>query len=238
MTRFRPYRIVLAFLAIVLILPASTIAESNVNPGINKHYQDPDFEYWVGVFESEGREVYDRRHAIIDSLEIRPGMNIADVGAGTGLFTRLFARKTGKTGTVYSVDIAENFVTNILRTGKEQGLDNIVGIVNDQKHTRLPANSVDLVFISDTYHHFEYPLSTLASIRKALRKNGRLVIIDFRKQPGTSSGWVLSHVRSGRDQVVAEVTGAGFRLLQEPDLLRDNYFLIFIKDKDAKPKRE
>ena len=216
---------------------SAVLAEDNVRPGINQHYQDPDFGNWVSVFETEGREVYDQRHAIIEALKIRPGMDIADVGAGTGLFTRLFARKTGKTGTVYAVDIAENFVSNILRTGKEQGLTNIVGIVNNQKDTLLPANSVDMVFISDTYHHFEYPVSTLTSIRKALRPGGRLAVIDFRKQHGTSSGWVLSHVRAGRDQVVAEVNSAGFRLVQEPELLRENYFLIFIKDDGANQGR-
>jgi len=211
-------------------------AEDNVRPGINRHYENPDYENWVGVFESRGREVYDKRHEIVAALNLRPGMAVADVGAGTGLFTRLFAKDVGPTGKVYAVDIADNFVKNILRTGKEQGLSNIIGIVNTQRSAMLPPASVQLVFISDTYHHFEYPQSMLASIHAALQDKGQLAIIDFRRREGTSSGWVMSHVRANRDQVVKEVTAAGFHLAKEPDLLSENYFLVFIKD-SAKPAK-
>lgn len=225
-------------LAVVLGLSgiAGVLAEENVSPGINRHYHDPDYESWVSVFESRGREVYDKRHEIVTALHLKPGMMVADVGAGTGLFTRLFAKAVGPTGKVYAVDIADNFVKNILRTGKEQGLSNIIGIVNSQKSTLLPPASVQLVFISDTYHHFEYPQSMLASIHTALQEKGRLVIIDFRKQEGVSSGWVMSHVRANRNRVIKEVTAAGFSLVEEPGLLADNYFLIFIKD-NANPAK-
>ncbi|MFP3874975.1 MAG: class I SAM-dependent methyltransferase [Thiohalophilus sp.] len=218
----------------LLLLLVSTVplisgvsAEENANPDINRHYQDPDFARWQSTFERRGREVYDHRHAIIEALDLETGMHIADVGAGTGLFTRLFAQQVGKTGKVYAVDIAQNFVDNILRTAREQDLNNIEGIVNDQHSARLPEDSVDLVFLSDTYHHFEYPEAMLDSIHRALRPGGRLVIIDFRREPGESSAWVMSHVRANREEVIDEVTTAGFELEQEPELLEDNYFLIF-----------
>lgn len=213
-------------LALLPILPPLSAQES-VNPGINRHYQDPDFERWRSTFERSGREVYDRRHAIVDALELEAGMRIADVGAGTGLFTRLFAKQVGDTGKVYAVDIAENFVENVVRTSREQGLNNVEGVVNDQQSTRLPEQSVDWVFLSDTYHHFEYPGAMLASIHKALRPDGKLAIIDFRKQPGRSSSWVMSHVRANRDQVIDEVTAAGFELERDLTMLEENYFLIF-----------
>jgi ubiquinone/menaquinone biosynthesis C-methylase UbiE len=209
------------------LLPASVPAEQNVNPGINQHYQDPDYERWVRIFEHPGREVYDKRREIVAALDLQPGMSVADIGAGTGLFTRLFARQVGDTGKVYAVDIAENFIDNVLRTSREQGLNNVEGIVNDQHATHLPQNAVDVAFICDTYHHFEYPHSMLASIRQALRSNGKLVIIDFRKQPGDSSPWVMGHVRANRQTVIHEVQTAGFRLSQEPEILDSNYFLIF-----------
>jgi ubiquinone/menaquinone biosynthesis C-methylase UbiE len=208
-----------------------TSNEQNVNPTINRHYQNPDFEHWVGIFERPGREVYDQRHAIVKALALQPGMVIADVGAGTGLFTRLFAREVGESGLVYAVDISKNFVKNILRTAREQDLDNIKGIVNDQKSVHLPAASVDMVFISDTYHHFEYPITTMDSIYQALRPNGQLIIIDFHKQKGISSDWVMSHVRSNRENVIHEIESAGFRLSREFDFLETNYFIKFIKIK-------
>jgi len=222
--------VVIGLLFSLALLPGSTPAEQNVNPGINQHYRDPDYERWVSVFERPGREVYDRRQEIVAALELQPGMSVADIGAGTGLFTRIFARQVGDTGKVYAVDIAENFIDNILRTARVQELNNIEGIVNDQHASHLPQNAVDVVFICDTYHHFEYPRSMLASIRQALRSGGKLVIIDFRKQPGNSSAWVMGHVRANRQTVIHEVQSAGFRLSKEPDILRSNYFLIFDKN--------
>ena len=144
-------RVFLLFTALLLGLGLPTIspvaAQQSINPGINQHYQDPDFERWQSTFERSGREVYDRRHAIVAALELAPGMTIADVGAGTGLFTRLFAAQVGESGKVYAVDIAENFVANVVRTAREQGLNNVAGIVNDQKSTRLPEQSLSLIHI-------------------------------------------------------------------------------------------
>lgn len=226
---YHPSIVASMLLALTLLLPTlhPVEAEQSVNPGINRHYQDPDFERWQSTFERPGREVYDRRHAIVDALELEPGMRIADVGAGTGLFTRLFARQVGESGKVYAVDIAENFVENVVRTSREQGLNNVEGIVNDHKSTRLPEQSVDQVFLSDTYHHFEYPGFMLDSIHRALRPGGKLAIIDFRKQPERSSSWVMSHVRASRDEVIDEVTAAGFALERDLPMLEENYFLIF-----------
>ena len=203
--------------------------EQNVSPGVNESYYDAEFDHWVNVFERPGREVYDKRYTITAALDLKPGMHVADVGAGTGFYTRLFAQQVGESGRVYAVDISGNFIEHILQTARSQGRNNIEGIVNTQKSTQLPAESIDIIFICDTYHHFEYPQSMLASIYRALHKNGQLVIIDFRKQPGVSSGWVMSHVRANKEDVIKEVETAGFKLIEQPELLRDNFFLKFIK---------
>jgi len=215
----------------VMSLPWATLfaEEANVNPGINQYYYDAEFERWVNVFERPGRELYDRRHEIVKALELRPGMAVADIGAGTGLFTRLFSKQVGKSGRVYAVDISENFVRSIERIAQEQGLENIQGLVNTDKSTALAVNSIDLAFLADTYHHFEYPQTMLASIHRALRPGGRLVIIDFRKQPGISSSWVMSHVRADQAVVTREVEKAGFVLVSDSSLLKINYFLSFVK---------
>ena len=206
-----------------------TIAEQNVSPGINQNYYDAEFEHWVGVFERPGREVYDRRHDIVSALHLKPGMAVADIGAGTGFYTLLFASQVGTTGRVYAVDISENFIQNILRNAGARDLNNIEGIVNNQQETNLPAGSIDLAFVCDTYHHFEYPQTILASIHQALRPNGQLVIIDFRKHHGVSSGWVMSHVRADEAKVIKEVETTGFRLTEKSALLHENFFLKFTK---------
>ncbi|MDZ7803073.1 class I SAM-dependent methyltransferase, partial [Thiohalophilus sp.] len=147
-----PSIVISLLLALALLIPSISPveAEQSVNPDINRHYQAPDFERWRSTFERSGREVYDYRHEIVAALELERGMRIADVGAGTGLFTRLFAEQVGESGKVYAVDIAENFVDNVVRTSREQGLNNVEGIVNDQRSTGLPEQSVDWVFLSDT----------------------------------------------------------------------------------------
>jgi ubiquinone/menaquinone biosynthesis C-methylase UbiE len=228
---YRRRQIIWLFTGLLLALIA-TAQEQNVRPGINRHFEDPDWQQWVNAFERPGREVYDRRHAIVAASEVRPGMDVADIGAGTGLFTRLFARAVEPDGTVYAIDISRSFIDNILRTCHEQGLTNVQGIVNTQKDIGLPADSIDLAFITDTYHHFEYPQQTMASIHQALRSTGRVIIIDFRRDPRISSNWVMGHVRGNQAQVIREVQAAGFRLVDDKPLMRTNYFLEFVKSSE------
>ena len=217
--------------ACIAVLMASAVCgqETNVNPGINNHYRNPDYQRWVNVFERPGREVFDRRWEILEATAPKPGMVVADIGAGTGLFTRLFSPRVGPDGRVIAVDISRTFIDNILRTAARQGLVNIEGVVNTDRDVALPAGSIDLAFLCDTYHHFEYPQTMLESIHRALRPGGALVIIDFRRIPGYSSPWVIGHVRAGGKDVRKEVEAAGFRLVEQRDFLKTNYFLRFVK---------
>lgn len=212
----------------VLGVTATALA-GGADPAINQPYADPDYQTWVERFERPGREAYDKRSEILAATGVRPGMAVADVGAGTGLYTRLFAKAVGPDGKVYAVDISKNFIDNILRTAREQGLTNVEGIVNSQTDIKLPAASVDLVFLSDTYHHFEQPGPILASIRRALKPGGTLIVIDFRREPGKSAPWVLEHARVGKDEAAREIEAAGFARVEARDFLNENYFLKFKK---------
>lgn len=219
-------RALLLLLSLACAAPAWAEPQS-VRPGINRHYQNPDYEHWVGVFERAGREVYDRRHDIVAASGVQAGMAVADIGAGTGLFTRLFAEAVGPQGVVYAVDIAPEFVRRTVERSRAEGLNNVRGVVNDQHRTGLPAQSVDLIFLSDTYHHFEHPMDMLASMGQALRPGGTLMVVDFRREPGVSSRWVMEHVRADRATVIEEIQAAGFRLLEDSPLLQTNYLLRF-----------
>ena len=200
-----------------------------VSPLLNRHYQDGDPRDWTQVFERPGREVFDQRFKIVHAVRPHPGMRIADIGAGTGLFTVLFARAVGPDGVVYAVDTSPSFVVGLGELAARYRVDNIVPAVSTQEDTRLPAAGIELAFVCDTYHHFEYPRAMLDSIHQALVPGGALIIIDYRRRSGLSSAWVMQHVRADRDQVVAEVRQAGFRLVEEPDFLTENYFLRFEK---------
>jgi ubiquinone/menaquinone biosynthesis C-methylase UbiE len=230
-TRHRATRTIL-LLTSLLLVQAVAAQEQSVRPGINRYFMDPEWQQWVNTFERPGREVYDKRHAIVAASRVVPGMDVADIGAGTGLFTRLFATAVKPGGQVYAIDISSTFIENILRTCREQGLFNVTGIVNTPTDVGLPANAIDLAFVTDTYHHFEYPQQTLASIHQALREDGRLIVIDFRRDPRTSSNWVMGHVRGNKAQVIGEIEAAGFRLVDDKPLMRTNYFLEFIRPEE------
>lgn len=219
-----------AWLIVLLVaLSGPTFARDGADPAINRPYLDPDFAQWVERFESPGREVYDRRDAILAASGIKPGMTVADIGAGTGLFTLLFARAVGPQGQVVAVDISRPFVENIQRRARSAGLTNVTTRVNSQTDTGLAPASVDLAFVCDTYHHFEQPRAMLASIQRALRVGGSLVVVDFQRIEGRSSAWVLGHVRAGKQQVMREIEAAGFRLAADEPLLKENFYLRFTK---------
>ncbi len=207
---------------------AATAPQTGADPAVNRPYANPQFEQWVARFERPGREVYDKRYEIVAATRVHPGMIVADIGAGTGLFTRLFSAAVGPSGKVIAVDVSRVFIDNVVRIAREQGLNNVEGIVNTQTDTLLPAGSIDLAFLSDTYHHFEQPSSMMKSIHRALRPGGTLIVIDFRKQDH-SSDWIKGHVRAGSETVIEEIEAAGFELGGEEKFLHDNYFLRFVR---------
>ncbi len=213
----------------LLILAFSTAQETSVRPGINKPFENPDIKDYLPKFEGESREIAVHAKEIVDACKITPGMAIADVGAGTGLFTRKFATAVGDKGKVFAVDIAPTFLRYIEKTCQENGIKNVETILCDQFSTKLPKNAVDLVFICDVYHHFEFPQKTLQTIHDALRPGGRLILIDFQRIEGKSSDFVLGHVRAGQEAFTKEITDAGFQKKGEEKFLTENYFVRFEK---------
>src|SRR5262249_2279179 len=191
----------------------------------------PDVKEYVKRFETESRENYALRHEIVAALGLEPGMAVADIGAGTGLFTRLFAEQVGPMGKVYAVDIAKPFLDHIAADATQRKQKQVITVLGSQDSTTLPPQSVDLVFLSDVYHHLEKPEKTLTSIRRALRPDGRLVIIEFDRVEGRSSDFVLKHVRASQAVFRKEIEDAGFWVVPTPDppKLKENFFLRFEK---------
>ena len=177
--------------------------EPSVRPGANDKYLDPklDVESWVQRFEGESREVFTARHEVLAATGVEPGHRIGDIGAGTGLFTELFARKTTPRGWVFAIDISAPFLQHIVDRAEKTELANVTAVLGRSDSVRLPPESIDIAFVCDTFHHFEYPTSMLASIKLALVDGGRLIVVDFERVPGQSRPWILDHVRSGKDAV-------------------------------------
>lgn len=215
------------FLALALLWPAFAAAQGAKHDINTQFLGNPDVERWKNAFEREDREVYAKRNEILAATGAKPGMAVADVGAGTGLFTMLFAQAVKPGGRVFAVDISKAFIEHIRKTAHAQGLDNVTAMVNDGTDAGLPDASVDLIFMSDVYHHFEHPEQTLQSIRKALRPGGRMVVIDFEKIPGATPKQRAEHVRADKQTALGEIEAAGFRFIEEKKLMRENYFLVF-----------
>ncbi len=226
----------LPVLAIVPFVHPAVAQEKSVRPGINKPFENPNVPEYIGKFETESREIFAQRKEIVAACKLKEGMPVADIGAGTGLFTRLFAKQVGAKGKVYAVDIARRFIEHIEKTCTEADIKNVVGVVCTADSVRLPAKSVDLVFICDVYHHFEFPFRTMASIREALRPGGRIIVIDFHRIEGKSREWVLNHVRAGQEVVVKEIESSGFKKVAEKKLLKENYFVEFEKVEAGKER--
>lgn len=197
---------------------------------MNRQFVRPDLDVreFIRRFESESRDIYVAREKIVDAVGLRPGMAVADIGAGTGLFTWRFAEQVGPKGTVYAVEIAPAFLRYIDEQSRERHVDNVKTVRSTQESTNLAPGSIDVAFVCATYHHFERPEKVLASIHRALRPGGRLVLIDFDPRED-SSEFVRKHARGPKDVVCREVCAAGFaQVPTKPSVsLKDNFMAVF-----------
>ncbi len=226
--------------SILLFLPACAAPEQSVKPGINNDFLDPDLDVdsMVQRFEVESREIAAQRTRIANAVGIREGMAVADIGAGTGLFMEPFAEMVGDSGTLYAVDIAPPFVEHLQNRAQSLGLSQVEAVLCTERSVELAANSVDVAFICDVYHHFEKPGSTMRSIHRALRPGGVVVVIDFSRIEGVSREWVLDHVRAGEEETTREIVADGFEVVRDVSqapyvppapYLEENYMVRFRK---------
>ncbi|OJW18704.1 MAG: hypothetical protein BGO49_23575 [Planctomycetales bacterium 71-10] len=216
---------------------AQEAPEGKVDPKINEQFhKEGAAKGFIERFESHDREVYNKRDEIVAALQLKPGMAVADVGAGSGLFTRLMADKVGADGKVFAVDVSQEFLAHIAKESEKRGQAQVKTVLGAQNGTNLEPASVDIVFLSDVYHHFEDHEAMLTSIRKALKPGGTLILIEFDRVEGKSSEFVLKHVRAGRDQFRKEIEAAGFDPAEgpKPDL-EENFFARFRKPAGEQP---
>jgi ubiquinone/menaquinone biosynthesis C-methylase UbiE len=215
----------------VAVAVAQEPTPGKVDPRINQQFHKKGAaKGFIQRFEAHDREVFAKRDEIVDALQLRPGMRVADVGAGSGLFTRLFAEKVGPEGKVFAVDVSREFLAHIARDAESRGLEQVQTVLGAQDGTNLEPASVDLVFLSDVYHHFEDHEAMLASIKEALKPGGTLILIEFDRVEGKSSDFVLKHIRADQGQFRKEITAAGFEPAEGPEPeLKENFFARFRK---------
>ena len=113
-------------------------------------------------------------------------MAVADVDSGTGLYLRPLSRSAENEGKVYAIDISPKFFKHLRDRAKEEKLENVEAVLCSDRDVNLKANTIDRAFICDVYHHIEYPESSLKSIYRAMRADGKLILVDFHLEPDVS----------------------------------------------------
>lgn len=202
--------------------------EASVKPGINDHYfVEGGPERYERILEAERREIVARKEDIVDAMGLAPGMEVADIGAGTGVLTFDLAERVGVGGTVYAVDIVPEFLERLRARARKRNAQNVVVVKGEERATGLARASLDVALMCDTYHHIEYPRAYLHSLFETLRPGAAFVLIDMRRDP--TSPWKVKHVRADKETVISEVEAAGFVFESERALLEENYYLRFTR---------
>jgi SAM-dependent methyltransferase len=132
--------------------------------------------------ERPERDREERSEAIVNLLELGAGQAVADVGAGTGYFTRRLARAVGPSGRVFAVDVQPEMLVLLTNRLGREGISNVTPILGTDTDPKLPANSLDLVLMVDVYHEFEFPWEMMRAICESLKPGGRVVFVEFRAE--------------------------------------------------------
>ena len=139
---------------------------------------------WQGAswLERGEREREERTDLLVPALELKAGMQVADVGAGTGYFTWRMARAVAPGGRVYATDVQPEMISLLKRSMAVRGVDNVLPVVATAKNAGLAPASLDLALLVDVYHELEYPLEVIAGLVRALKPGGRLVLVEYRAE--------------------------------------------------------
>lgn len=180
---------------------------------------------YIRILEDPSRDEWQQPDKVVTELGIEPGQSVADLGSGPGYFTLRLARAVGPEGRVYAIDISRPMLEFLQKQAAQEHIGNIQTIVAEPHDPRLPPASMDMIFICDTLHHIPDRTTYYPLLWRALKPAGRLVNIDFQKQDLPVGPPV--EMKISRTQMIQEAEAAGFRLDQQLDFLKYQYFLVF-----------
>lgn len=188
----------------------------------HQHHPPRSAGEYAKVLEDPKRDAWQKPHDVLMALKLRPDEAIADIGAGSGYFTRRFANHAGA---VYAVDISRDLLA-IIDKGGNPKIKTVLATAEDPK---LAAGSVDTIFICDVLHHIDHRGAYYAKLNEALKPGGRIVIIDFYKKQ-LPVGPPVS-MKLSEEQVIGELQAAGFAKTASHCFLPNQYFLVFERAK-------
>ena len=178
--------------------------------------------HWAKIFDDPARDQWQKPHQVIQALALKPDAVVADIGAGTGYFALRLSHMLPH-GTVYAVDTEPDMVKYLADRAMQYGANNLKALLASGNDPQLPAK-VDLALFVDVYHHIGDRVAYLERLKKSLKPQGRIAVIDFRMDSPIGPP---SAARVGADQVKNEFAAAGMKLAEQQDFLPNQFFLIF-----------
>jgi SAM-dependent methyltransferase len=213
--------------------PASPYSSKKASyDGIGKVYMGREISFVMGFegrgwLERQSREQEESVSLAIENLPITSESVVADLGAGSGYYTFRIAPKVPE-GKVYAVEIQDDAIQYLQNRSKELGFDNVIPVKGTETSPNLPENSVDLVILVDVYHELEYPVEMLASIRKSLKPDGKILLIEYRGEDPEVAIKPLHKMTV--KQAEKELAANGFKLVQNGQFMNIQHFLVFEKN--------
>lgn len=181
-------------------------------------------ETWL---ERPEREQEENPEGALDALKLKPGMVVADVGAGTGYMSLKMARRVGASGKVYAEDVQPGMLQKVRENAAKAKAANVVTVQGSYSDPMLPAGQMDLILLADVYHEFSEPQKMLRGIRAALKPDGRLVLLEYRKEDPSIP--IRPEHKMSVAEVKTELEAEGFKLSQVIETLPRQHILILTK---------
>ncbi len=216
-----------AAVSIALIVPRSLQAQQKSLPMATG---ERPLNQRVEIFESPERARWQKPDQIVKALDLKPGMTVADIGAGSGYFTRRFAKAVGPTGKVYAVDISADILDYLKKRAQKEGLNNIEIVVDKPDDPMLPANSIDVAFFGEVTHHIAHRTDFFKKVYADLKPDGRMAIVDFPPE-AHAKGWCPHPADQlvPAWEIIREAEDAGFKLDRTYDFIPREYFIVLDK---------
>lgn len=178
----------------------------------------------------ESRQREEDCQKMLENLGVKPGMTICDMGCGNGFYSLQLAKMVGNEGKILAVDIQSEMLRLLKARAEEQGIENIELVLGDIDDPKLPEGKVDLIMCVDVYHEFSHPEEMLAGMRKSLKPDGMIVMLEFRMEDPKVPIKTLH--KMSKKQILREYKLNGFQLAKEFDGLPWQHMMFFEKTKD------
>lgn len=179
---------------------------------------------WLDRSEREREE---QPGKALDLMDIRPGMTVADVGAGTGYMTLRIAKRVGPSGKVYANDIQPEMLDKLDDNARRANLNNIETVLGSEADPKLPAGRMDMVVMVDVYHELSRPEEMLQAIRRSLKPDGRLVLVEYKKEDPSIP--IRPDHKMSLSDIKTEVEAEGYKLDKVIDTLSRQHIVFFRK---------